>query len=98
MEWRGRIGPTDEVTLSEAAEMLDLPPREIRVLVEIGEIPARTNRLLTYISLADIDIYRLRTRLAISPAARRATSTLGHAPIAGDSESAVPASSAAAGA
>jgi hypothetical protein len=67
MEWRGRIGPTDEVTLAEAADLLDLPPRQVRHLVDIGEIPARTNRLLTHISLADIDIYRLRTRLTMTP-------------------------------
>jgi hypothetical protein len=71
MEWRGRIGPTDEVILSEAAEILDLPPRVIRHLVETGEIPARTNRFLTYISLADLEIYRLRTR--VNPAAPEAT-------------------------
>jgi hypothetical protein len=59
----------DEVTLSEAAEMLNLPPRHLRFLVEIGEIPARTNRLLTFISLADIEIYQLRSRVTVNPAA-----------------------------
>jgi hypothetical protein len=70
VEWRGRIGPTDEVTLNEAAEMLSLAPRLLRHLVDMGELPARTNRFLTYISLADIDIYRLRNRVSVRSAPR----------------------------
>jgi hypothetical protein len=61
------------MTLSEAAEILDLQPRFIRHLVELGEIPARTHLALTFISLADLDVYRLRTRLAVNSAAPRAS-------------------------
>jgi hypothetical protein len=73
VEWRGRIGPTDEVILSEAADMLGLSSKQVRHLVELGDIPARTNRFLTYISLADIEIYRLRTRVGISSAVPQST-------------------------
>ncbi len=58
--WPGRIGPLDEVTLGEAAEMLGLSPGRVSSLVEAGEIPARTNGSVTRISLGDIEVYRRR--------------------------------------
>ena len=98
VEWRGRIGLTDEVTLTEAAELLDLQPRHVRHLVEIGEIPARTNRLLTHISLADVEIYRLRTRLTVSPGPHPVIGAAHQQQIADDAASVATARSAAAGA
>jgi len=56
--WPGRIGPGDEVTLGEAAELLGLAPREVLVLVETDRLPARTNCSVVRISLADVEIYR----------------------------------------
>jgi Helix-turn-helix domain len=58
--WPGRIGPTDEVTLSEAAELLGMTPGRVNTLVEAGEIPARTNFSVIRISLGDIEVYRRR--------------------------------------
>jgi predicted HTH domain antitoxin len=58
--WPGRIGPQDEVTLGEAAELLGLSPGRVTSLVEAGEIPARTNYSVTRISLGDIEVYRRR--------------------------------------
>jgi hypothetical protein len=58
--WLGRIGPADEVTLSEAAELLGMTPRRVNNLVEAGEIPARTNFSVIRISLGDIEVYRRR--------------------------------------
>jgi excisionase family DNA binding protein len=55
----GRIGPTDEVTLTEAAELLGLSPDRVNRLVEAGELPARTNFSVIRISLDDIEVYRL---------------------------------------
>ena len=63
MEWRGRIGPTDEVTLDEAAKLLGAEPSVVAALVAIGEIPARTNCSVTHISLADIEVFQLRVRV-----------------------------------
>jgi hypothetical protein len=60
VEWRGRIGPSDEVTVDEAAGLLHLPPKEVEDLVEAGALPARTNRSMIWISLGDIDVYRRR--------------------------------------
>jgi hypothetical protein len=60
MTWPGRIGPMDEVTLTEAADLLGLSPGRINTLVESGEIPARTNFSVTHISLGDIEVYRRR--------------------------------------
>ncbi len=71
VEWRGRIGPTDEVTLGEAAELLDLPPSLVSDLVETGELPARSNCSVIRISLADIEVYRQQVATgAISPSRR----------------------------
>jgi excisionase family DNA binding protein len=61
MEWRGRIGLADEVTLGEAAELLGLAPSHVQVLVENGELPARSNCSVIRISLVDLEIYRNRT-------------------------------------
>jgi hypothetical protein len=63
VEWRGRIGPGDEVTLGEAAELLKLAPQLVRDLVEAGKLPARSNCAVVRISLADIEIFRLRTQV-----------------------------------
>jgi hypothetical protein len=60
VEWRGRIGPGDEVTLGEAAERLQLSPGRVADLIEAGVLPARTDTSVIRISLADIEIYRLR--------------------------------------
>jgi hypothetical protein len=60
VEWRGRIGPDDEVTLGEAAELLRLPPQLVEDLVEAGVLPARTNSSVIRISLGDIEVYRRR--------------------------------------
>lgn len=60
MIWPGRIGPLDEVTLTEAAELLGLTPSRVNTLVEAGEIPARTNFSVISISLGDIEVYRRR--------------------------------------
>jgi hypothetical protein len=60
MEWRGRIGPMDEVTLSEAAELLHLRDSRVADLVEAGVLPARTDCSVIRISLGDIEVYRRR--------------------------------------
>jgi hypothetical protein len=60
MEWRGRIGLADEVTLGKAAELLGLAPGNVQVLVDAGELPARSNYSVIRISLVDIEIYRHR--------------------------------------
>ena len=60
VEWRGRIGPGDEVTLGEAAELLHLSPQRVEDLVEAGVLPARTNCSVIRISLSDIEVYRRR--------------------------------------
>jgi hypothetical protein len=60
VEWRGRIGPDDEVTLGKAAELLHLPCQLVEDLVEAGVLPARTNSLVIRISLGDIEVYRRR--------------------------------------
>jgi hypothetical protein len=60
VEWRGWIGPNDEVTLGEAAELLHLPPQLVEDLVEAGVLPARTNSSVVRISLGDIEVYRRR--------------------------------------
>ena len=60
MEWRGRIGLADEVTLGEAAELLGLAPSYVQNLVDAGELPARGNYSVIRISLVDIHIYRHR--------------------------------------
>ena len=60
MEWRGRIGLADEVTLGEAAELLDVAPSYVQGLVDTGELPARSNYSVIRISLVDIEIYRYR--------------------------------------
>jgi excisionase family DNA binding protein len=60
MEWRGRIGLADEVTLGEAAELLGLAPSFVRRLVDTGTLPARSNCSVIRISLVDIEIYRYR--------------------------------------
>jgi Helix-turn-helix domain len=61
VEWPGRIGPQDEVTLGEAAEILGLSPSRVRQLVETDELAARINYSVIRISLADIQLYRLHT-------------------------------------
>jgi excisionase family DNA binding protein len=61
MEWRGRIGSTDEVTIGEAAELLKVSPRQVLDLVNAGRLPARTNLAVVRISRADIDLFRLRS-------------------------------------
>jgi hypothetical protein len=58
MDWPGRIGPTDEITLEEAAELLHISPSELRQAVETGALPARTNASVIIISLADVHSYR----------------------------------------
>jgi Helix-turn-helix domain len=65
VEWRGRIGPMDEVTLGEAAELLNLPPGRVADLVDAGVIPARTNCSVIRISRLDIDLYRRRSEAPI---------------------------------
>ena len=63
VDWKGRIGPLDEVTLGEAAELLRLAPRLVRDLVDAGDLPARSDCAVVRISLADIEIFRLRTQI-----------------------------------
>jgi hypothetical protein len=60
-EWLGRIGPQDEVTLEQAAEMLDVTPDMVATLIELSALPARTNGADTRISLADIEVFRLQS-------------------------------------
>jgi hypothetical protein len=60
VEWLGRIDPLDEVTLSEAAELLSLSPRLLHHLVDAGAIPARSNSAVIRISRADVDLFRRR--------------------------------------
>jgi hypothetical protein len=60
-KWVGRIGPDDEVTLEEAAELLDVTADMVTTLIELSALPARTNGTETRISLADIDVYSLRS-------------------------------------
>jgi hypothetical protein len=77
VEWRGRTGLADEVTLGEAAELLKMSPRLLRDLVDVGQIPARTNSAVIRISRADIDVFQLLAdpgafeRRRISPSDRR---------------------------
>ena len=66
VDWRGRIGPTDEATLGEAAELLGISPGAVSDLVDAGELPACTVYSAVRISLADIEIYRLRSELGTS--------------------------------
>jgi Helix-turn-helix domain len=63
VEWRGRIGPGDEVTLGEAAELLKLAPQLVQDLVDAGKLPARSNFAVLRISLVDIEIFRLRNQV-----------------------------------
>ena len=63
MDWRGRIGLLDEVTLGEAAELLNLSPCLLRALVDAGDIPARTNNAVIRISRTDIEVYGRRFHL-----------------------------------
>ena len=60
-EWLGRIGPNDEVTLEEAAELLDVTPDMVATLIELSALPARTDGVDTRISVADIAVYRLQS-------------------------------------
>jgi Helix-turn-helix domain len=66
VEWRGRIGPGDEVSLGEAADLLKLAPQLVRDLVDAGKLPARSNSAVLRISLADIEIFRLRAQVGVS--------------------------------
>jgi excisionase family DNA binding protein len=50
----------DEVTLGEAAEMLNMSRRLLQDLVDGGHIPARTNSAVIRISRADIEVFRRR--------------------------------------
>jgi hypothetical protein len=47
MEWHGRIGSTDEVTLDQAAELLSAAPSRLSDLIDTA-------------SPSDIEIYRRR--------------------------------------
>jgi excisionase family DNA binding protein len=60
MDWPGRIGPTDEITLEEAAELLHVSPVELLKAVETGALPARTNGSVVTISVADVHSYRIQ--------------------------------------
>jgi hypothetical protein len=62
VEWHGRIGIGDEVTLDKAAELLDTTPNVVAALVRECVLPARTNGPHTSISLADIEVYRLQSQ------------------------------------
>jgi hypothetical protein len=64
MEWRGRIGLADEVTLGEAAGLLGVAPSHVQDLVDNGKLPARSNCSVILISLVDIEIYRYRAQSA----------------------------------
>jgi helix-turn-helix protein len=66
VEWPGRIGPGNEVTLGEAAELLGLAPGRVRELVEADLLPARTDTSVTRISRADVEINRLRAEAGAS--------------------------------
>jgi hypothetical protein len=68
VEWRGRIGPTDEVALDQAADMLGVAPGTVVALVEVGDLSARSNGPITHISLAGLEVDRLRATVAISSA------------------------------
>jgi hypothetical protein len=56
VDWPGRIGPADEVTLGEAAELPRLPMGWVLELVESDLLPARADTAVTRISLADIEM------------------------------------------
>jgi hypothetical protein len=60
-EWLGRIGPKDEVTLDEAAVLLDITPDMVTTLIDLSALPARTNGTDTHVSVADIEVYKLRS-------------------------------------
>jgi excisionase family DNA binding protein len=69
VEWPGRIGPADEVTIQEAADMLGVTPGTVAAAVETGELAARTVGSVPYISVADIEVYRLGPQVATDSAA-----------------------------
>jgi excisionase family DNA binding protein len=64
MKWDQGLFGMDEITLGEAADLLGLSPRQVNDLVDTGQLPARINSSVVRISLADVEIYRVRTASA----------------------------------
>jgi excisionase family DNA binding protein len=64
MKWEQGLIGMDEITLGEAAEALGLTPRQVNDLVDTGQLPARITSSSVRISLADVEIYRVRTASA----------------------------------
>jgi excisionase family DNA binding protein len=64
MKWDQGLFGMDEVTLGEAADLLDLSPRQVNDLIDNGQLPARITSSSVRISVADVEIYRARTTSA----------------------------------
>jgi excisionase family DNA binding protein len=61
MKWEHGLFGMDEITLGEAADLLGLSPRQVSDLVDTGVLPARITSSAVRISLADLEIYRVRS-------------------------------------
>jgi excisionase family DNA binding protein len=64
MKWDQGLFGMDEVTLGEAADLLGLSPRQVDVLIDTGQLPARITSTTVRISLAEVEIYRARAASA----------------------------------
>ena len=64
MKWDQGLFGMDEVTLGEAADLLGLSPRQVDVLIDTGQLPARITSSTVRISLAEVEIYRARAASA----------------------------------
>jgi len=64
MKWDQGLFGMDEVTLGEAADLLDMSPRQVNDLIDTGQLPARFTASSVRISVADVEIYRARTTSA----------------------------------
>jgi excisionase family DNA binding protein len=64
MKWDQGLFGMDEITLGEAADLLDLSPRQVNDLIDTGQLPARITSSSVRISVADVEIYRVRTTSA----------------------------------
>jgi excisionase family DNA binding protein len=64
MKWDQGLFGMDEITLGEAADLLDLSPRQVNDLIDTGQLPARITSSSVRISVADVEIYRARTTTA----------------------------------
>ena len=61
MKWDHGLFGMDEITLGEAADLLGLTPRQVNDLIDTGVLPARITSSAVRISVADLEIYRVRS-------------------------------------